>query len=39
VSGGWDAQAIAGALAATAVVGAISIGLALAALRRRVQTP
>jgi ABC-2 type transport system permease protein len=39
VSGGWDSSAIGGALLATAIVGTISIGLALAALRRRVQRP
>lgn len=36
---GWDVGAIAGAIGATALVGAISIGLALAALRRRVRVP
>ena len=39
VSGGWDVGAIGGALAATAIVGTVSIGLALAALRRRVRIP
>ncbi|HEX2625590.1 MAG TPA: ABC transporter permease [Candidatus Limnocylindrales bacterium] len=39
VSTGWDAGAIAGAVIATLVVGTISIGLALAALRRRVRVP
>ena len=39
VSGGWEVGAIGGALAATAIVGTISIGLALAALRRRVRIP
>ena len=39
VSGGWDAGAIGGAIVATAVVGITSIGLALAALRRRVRVP
>ena len=37
--GGWDFGAIGGALAAIAIVGTISIGLALAALRRRVRIP
>lgn len=36
---GWDAGAIAGAIIATVIVGTVSIGLALAALRRRVRTP
>ena len=39
VSGGWEFDAIGGAIAATAIVGTISIGLALAALRRRVRAP
>ena len=39
VSGGWEFGAIGGAIAATAIVGTISIGLALAALRRRVRIP
>ena len=39
VSGGWEIGAICGAIAATAIVGTISIGLALAALRRRVRIP
>ncbi|HYL40813.1 MAG TPA: ABC transporter permease [Candidatus Binatus sp.] len=36
---GWDAGAILGAVGATALVAAVSISLALAALRRRVRTP
>lgn len=36
---GWDPGAIAGSLAATAIVATVSIGLALVALRRRVRTP
>lgn len=36
---GWDAGAIAGSVIATAIVGTVSIGLALGALRRRVRTP
>lgn len=39
VSGGWEFGAIGGAIAATAIVGTISIGLALAALRRRIRIP
>ncbi len=39
VSGGWDAGAIGGGILATAIVAIVSIGLALMALRRRVQTP
>jgi ABC-2 type transport system permease protein len=39
VSSGWEAGPILGGVVATAVVGAVSIGLALAALRRRVRTP
>jgi ABC-2 type transport system permease protein len=39
VSTGWDAGAITGAVLATLVVGTLSIGLALAALRRRVRVP
>ena len=39
VSTGWDANALAGGAIATAIVGSISIGLALAALRRRVRVP
>lgn len=36
---GWDGGALLGSIAATAIVAAISIGLALAALRRRVRVP
>ena len=36
---GWDAGAVGGALIAIAIVGTVSIGLALAALRRRVRIP
>ena len=36
---GWDAGAIVGAIGATVIVATLSIGLALAALRRRVRTP
>jgi len=36
---GWDGGALLGAVAAIAIVGAVSIGLALAALRRRVRIP
>ena len=36
---GWDPGAVASAVVATALVATISIGLALAALRRRVRTP
>lgn len=39
VSDGWDASAIGGAVIATVIVGVVSIGLALAALQRRVRTP
>lgn len=39
VTVGWDAGAIGGAVVATLGVGVVSIGLALAALRRRVRTP
>jgi ABC-2 type transport system permease protein len=39
VSTGWDAGAITGAVIATLIVGTVSIGLALAALRRRVRVP
>lgn len=39
VSTGWDGAAIGGAVIATTIVGTISIGLALAALQRRVRTP
>lgn len=39
VSGGWDTSALSGALIATVIVATISIGLALAALQRRVRTP
>jgi ABC-2 type transport system permease protein len=36
---GWQPDALIGSAVATAIVGAISIGLALAALRRRVRVP
>jgi len=36
---GWDAGAIGGSIAATGIVAAVSIGLALGALRRRVRVP
>ena len=36
---GWDTGALLGAVGATAIVGTVSIGLALLALRRRVRVP
>ena len=36
---GWDGGSLLGAAAAIAIVGVVSIGLALAALRRRVRIP
>jgi ABC-2 type transport system permease protein len=39
VMDGWDGSAILAAVAATAIVGTVSIGLALVALRRRVRVP
>jgi ABC-2 type transport system permease protein len=36
---GWDVAAITGAVLATGLVAVVSVGLALAALRRRVRVP